>query len=164
MRAFTLVELMIVIVIIGVLSVLAITGYRRYTLAARNSEAVQFLGAIRAAQEAYFQAWGQYCGAAQPAKHPAAMAFTKPLRWDDPNANTPAAWQDLGIRSPGSVWFQYSLRAGGPNNVPSPPLPQGWDKPWYVVSAHSDFDQDNKISTFEVTPAKPDVFIKGETE
>ena len=34
---------MIVVVIIGVLAVLAITGYRKYTYAARNAEAVQFL-------------------------------------------------------------------------------------------------------------------------
>ena len=38
-RGFTLVELMIVVVIVGVLSVLAITGYRKYSYASRNSEA-----------------------------------------------------------------------------------------------------------------------------
>ena len=54
---------MIVVVILGVLSVVAITGYRKYVYSARNTAAIQFLGAVRAAQEAYFQSFGQYCGA-----------------------------------------------------------------------------------------------------
>jgi prepilin-type N-terminal cleavage/methylation domain-containing protein len=61
-RGFTLVELMVVVVILGVLAVLALFAYRKYTYAARNSEAVQFLGGVRAAQESYFQSFGQYCG------------------------------------------------------------------------------------------------------
>ena len=55
-KGFTLVELMVVVVIIGVLSVLALFAYRKYNFFARNSEAVQFLGAVRSAQESYFQA------------------------------------------------------------------------------------------------------------
>ena len=72
-RGFTLVELMIVVVIIGVLSVLAITGYRKYTYSARNAEAQQFLGAVRAAQQMYFEGFGRYCGDPNPAAWPAEM-------------------------------------------------------------------------------------------
>lgn len=74
-RGFTLVELMVVVVILGILAVLALFAYRKYTYAARNSEAVQFLGAVRAAQESYFQSFGQYCGTLQPALHPAVIPF-----------------------------------------------------------------------------------------
>ena len=59
LRGFTLLELMIVVVIIGVLSVVAVTSYRRYSYGARNAEAQHFLQAIRLAQMSYEQ-YGQY--------------------------------------------------------------------------------------------------------
>jgi len=45
-RAFTLVEVMLVVVIIGVLAALAIFGVRRYVAAAKVGEAKQTIGAI----------------------------------------------------------------------------------------------------------------------
>jgi prepilin-type N-terminal cleavage/methylation domain-containing protein len=50
---FTLVELMIVVAIVGILSVLAIVGYRRLILAAHTSEATHMVQSIRVAEEAY---------------------------------------------------------------------------------------------------------------
>lgn len=53
-RAFTLVELMIVVAIIGVLAALAIYGVRKYLSAAKTAEAKQGVGAIvRGAGAAY---------------------------------------------------------------------------------------------------------------
>jgi type IV pilus assembly protein PilA len=53
-RAFTLVEVMIVIAIISVLAALAIQGVERYLTAAKASEAIQCVGHIsRSAQAAY---------------------------------------------------------------------------------------------------------------
>ncbi|HEY6078698.1 MAG TPA: prepilin-type N-terminal cleavage/methylation domain-containing protein, partial [Polyangiaceae bacterium] len=49
-RGFTLVELMIVVVLVAVLSALAVYGVRKYILTSKTGEAVQMLGAIRAAQ------------------------------------------------------------------------------------------------------------------
>ncbi len=169
---FTLVELMIVVVIIGVLSVLAVVGFRKNTFSARNSEAVQFLGAVRAAQENYFSAYGQYCGAPQPDEWPAAMPSpdSGKLDWGSPVAGN--AWRDLGVRSPGRTWFQYRLASGraGQAVVPPPggacdqvagganPIQNG-ARPWFWVQARGDFDGDGKLSTFEVTSEKPEVWI-----
>ena len=53
-RAFTLVELMIVVAIIGVLAALAIYGVRKYLASAKTSEAKNTIGAIsRGAAAAY---------------------------------------------------------------------------------------------------------------
>jgi prepilin-type N-terminal cleavage/methylation domain-containing protein len=173
-RGFTLVELMVVVVILGVLAVLALFAYRKYTYAARNSEAVQFLGAVRAAQESYFQSFGQYCGTLQPALHPAAIPFEAKETWNPP-ANSP--WRDLSIQSAGRVWFQYYLVAGTANQNPpadAPFLPAEVNgRPWYWAGACGDFNGDgagqacsgalsndrmaSKLSFFETSSVRADV-------
>ncbi|MCB9546631.1 MAG: prepilin-type N-terminal cleavage/methylation domain-containing protein [Myxococcales bacterium] len=157
----TLIELMIVVVIIGILSVLAVTGYRKYTFQARNSEAMNFLQAIRAAQESYYQSFGRYCGRPQGDLWPLQIAGDVKEEWGDPQ---PETWRHLGVKSPGWVWFQYEIRAGGPNDAPeggvfaNPPA-----KPWFVARAHGDFLQgDNKTSLFEITSETETVFVENE--
>ncbi|MEE2787351.1 MAG: prepilin-type N-terminal cleavage/methylation domain-containing protein [Myxococcota bacterium] len=165
---FTLVELMIVVVIIGVLAVLAITGYRKYTYAARNAEAVQFLGGVRAAQQAYFEAFGRYCGDPDPDAWPPRMPTmeTGKEMWQQNGQPIPAnnAWSALGIQSPGRVWFQYSIAAGGPNDPDESGAISQRNRDWFWAQANGDFNNDGVHSTFEVTSEKPDVFIANENE
>src|SRR5688572_10733767 len=52
-RGFTLVELMIVVVIVCVLAVIGIYGVRKYIFSSKTGEAVQMIGSIKAAQEAF---------------------------------------------------------------------------------------------------------------
>lgn len=166
-RGFTLVELMIVVVIIGVLAVLAITGYRKYTYSARNAEAQQFLGAVRAAQQMYFEAFGRYCGDANPERWPADMPTgqTGKLNWDSPDNPLPEdnAWYQLGIRSPGRVWFQYSLAAGEPGDNGGRAIRDN-RRSWFWAQANGDFNADGTFSTFEVTSEKADVYVENENE
>ena len=142
-RGFTLAELMVVVVILGVLATLALFSFRKHVAAARTAEATQFLGAVRAAQESYFQSFGQYCGTPQPALQPAAMPFETRESWDPP-ADSP--WRALGVQSSGKVWFQYFLMAGTAAQGPpatAPFLPsEVTGRPWFWAAACSDFDGD----------------------
>jgi prepilin-type N-terminal cleavage/methylation domain-containing protein len=165
-RGFTLIELMIVVSIMTVLAVTALVAYRKYTATARNAEAMQFLGAVRAAQEGYFQAWGQYCGERAPSVWPSRIpgGNTGKLSWDDPDNPIPDnnAWHDLGIRSPGLVWFQYRLAAG--ENGGGGEAIANDDGHWFWAQANGDFDMDTVLSTFEVTSEKAEVYINNENE
>jgi type IV pilus assembly protein PilA len=52
--AFTLIELLIVVALIGVLSAVAIPNYLRYQLRSKSSEAVTNLAALALAEELFF--------------------------------------------------------------------------------------------------------------
>jgi len=158
-QGMTLVELMIVVVIVGVLSVLAITGYRKYTFRARNSEAINFLQSIRASQEAYYQSFGRYCGTPAAALWPAQVPREEKLEWGAPQ---PLAWRHLGVKSPGWVWFQYELRAGGPNDAAGASFEDQPEGQWFVAQAHGDFIEGGLTSLFEITSETETVYVENE--
>ena len=160
-KGMTLVELMIVIVIVAVLSLLAVTGYRKYTFQARTSEAKNFLGAIRVAQEAYYQSFGQYCGTAGAELWPPQIPGDDKVSWGDP---APLAWQHLGIKSPGYVQFQYEVRAGLAGENGGDAFIEQPTRPWFIARAHGDFlrDSESKKSFFEITSESDSIYARDE--
>ena len=63
-KGFTLVELMIVVIIVGILAAVAIPMYQGATERAKASEAVAALGTIRGALRVYYAEHGTYVNAA----------------------------------------------------------------------------------------------------
>ena len=68
--AFTLLELMIVVIIVGILAALAIPWFTKAVEKARWGEVVQTLGAIRRACELHYAEFGDYPGPAAAAPRP----------------------------------------------------------------------------------------------
>jgi len=62
-RGFTLLELIVVIIILGILATLGFTQYTRVVERGRTAEAKMILGQIRTAQEAYKLENGAYTAA-----------------------------------------------------------------------------------------------------
>lgn len=60
-KGFTLIELMIVVVIIGILAALAIPRFMKATTKSKQSEAKQILKQIYVMQRAYRQEYNAYC-------------------------------------------------------------------------------------------------------
>jgi type IV pilus assembly protein PilA len=66
-KGFTLVELVIVIVIVGILSVVAVPVYKGYTKKAMATEGKALLGAINTSQKVYFAEWDMFVNSDQSA-------------------------------------------------------------------------------------------------
>lgn len=160
----TLIEMMVVVVILSILTTLGITGYKKLVYQARNAEAYQFLGSVRAAQNTYYQAFGQYAGNQEWAEWPQGP-FAVESRIDWGEIAQDRVWQSLGARPEGPVWFKYRIRASiDPSQAPAAvfrPRPAG---PWFQVQARGDFNGDGTTSLFEITSARAEVFAENMNE
>jgi prepilin-type N-terminal cleavage/methylation domain-containing protein len=93
-KGFTLIELMIVLVIVGILAGIAIPRYMSSTTKAKQTEAKEFLHQIFLLERAYFEESDEY--------------------WIPPNGviadkNNPDAFLDLGVEIMPSARYRYSI-------------------------------------------------------
>lgn len=106
-RAFTLIELMIVVAILGVLAAVAIPSYLSYIRRGYVNEAVAGIAAVKAAEEQYFSINRCYIEAdASPADIPSNTS----VAWDAAAINGWRA-QELATRPDARVRFQYRVFA-----------------------------------------------------
>lgn len=102
---FTLVELMITIMIVGILTALAIPSYKGYVYNSKLSEAYNMLDTLGKNEITYFSTNGEF-------NH---MTTANPVNLADTmTVATDSAWATLGYPSnPGSrVYFSYRAKAG----------------------------------------------------
>lgn len=162
MRAFTLVELAVVVAIIGILAVLAVAGYRKLVTSSHTTEATEMVNAIKVAQETYHAETGQYAnispglglGSLYPQATPNATSATA---WGGSCGvcSDTAAWQKLPVHNSGVVRFGYATMAGqvntalpaAPVNTVAFPSNSQLTGDWFVVSAMGDMDNNGVYCT-----------------
>ncbi len=147
-QGFTVTELMIAVVIIGVLATLAIPSFTSYIYKARVSEATTFLGQIKQRQESYRNEFGQYCpvnGNDWGTYNPTTIPGIDPVGW-----TSTAEWDQLGAAPDGPIRFQYATVAG----LPGQSVPSGTnldnDDHWFAGRAQGDLDEDSTTFFLEI--------------
>ena len=143
-RGFTLIEMMVVVIIVSVLAMLAIVGYRRLILSSNVSEANNMVQNIRVAQESYHSETQQYAnvsvvtlfnGTANTGWYPYSSPNGNTLTaWGAPctNCNAGYDWSVLPLHVDGPVKFGYATVSGlanqgaiNPATIPVSTIPGG---------------------------------------
>src|SRR5579863_1763905 len=147
-RGFTLVEMMIVVVIVGILSVLAVAGYRMLVTSSHVTEAQSMVNNIAVAQEEYHSETQTYANVSNsltsyyPASAPNGNTIT-PWGAACGGQCTGLDWSVLPVHVDGPVRFGYATGAGGAGSNPpaaivvngqSVALPSPSPVDWFVVS------------------------------
>jgi prepilin-type N-terminal cleavage/methylation domain-containing protein len=174
---FTLVELMMVVIIIGILSAIAMPLYSRSRYKAFALEASEVLGRITSAQEAYRATFNTYAdtsndhalsGTSNGSSGTLGANWWPALTTRDADGqvdfytNLPASWNQLGVRPRNRVRYSYQTVAGRPGITPAVPTAQRGS--WYFADASGDLDRDGQFSRFEVSNLTPGIRIVDETE
>lgn len=158
-RGFTLMELMVVVVIVGVLSAVAVPSIQKFIRTSRESEATTNLGAIARGATSYYQqdhvntATGIVLPSQYPNSRVSAGSFTNmptqnpcqqiagsakysasAARWHNVNQ----VWVDLKFSLASSHYFQYSYSDNRQTN----------SNATYTLRARADLDCDRQLSTF----------------
>lgn len=189
-RGFTLVELLIVVVIIGVLAAIAGPAYSRHRYRALAVEAPEVLSQIVNAQEAYRAEFNMYSDVsndltlASPGTNGATgslgtwwPALGAPAAGTggqvDFYAGLPVAWNQLGVRPRQLVRYSFQTIAGNPAVTPSvgasgnlgyTALPAAAQGQWFYAAAAGDLDSDGTYSRFEVSSLARTLTVYNETE
>jgi type IV pilus assembly protein PilA len=117
-RAFTLVELAVVVVVVGILAVIGVVVYSRQRATARTSEATNMTAGIRTAQEAFKSERGIYAAVSTntSAFYPAAAPGQFVTQWGGACSNCvdgdPNGWKKLSMHTAGPVMYGYATVAG----------------------------------------------------
>jgi type IV pilus assembly protein PilA len=163
-RAFTLIEMMIVVVIVGVLAALAVVGYRKIVQTSHVSEATNTVQSIRVAQEAYHAETQQYANISndlQSSWYPqSAPVGSMVTAWGGPctGCKSTTSWASLPLHIDGPVMFGYATVAGASTDSVPTALPAGMTvtltqptTDWFVVAAMCDIDGNGTPNTSVLT-------------
>ncbi len=148
---FTLLELMIVVIILGVLAAIAVASFTRHYQYSKSSEVYALMRDIAAKQESYRSEFGQYLNVS------VAMDFTnrRPqaaprddfgwVAWFPEDNDIDRAWNQLGFRPQGAVRFAYVVVAGPPGGAVTG-VPVGLADNadfWWAAVAYGNYDSGN---------------------
>lgn len=183
---FTLVELMVVVVIVGILAAVGIPSFVRYTKDARLSEASANIQGILDAEQAFLARFQDYTQALPVCPPTGPGGSGKTQLWPaTPGVTCDAGWDNLGWNPGGPIYFQYQvftdLTVNGTRITPANAASGlaavnggyntwgvDWDteigtdltkmQPWCAVQATADTDNDGQFVYFRGNSYNQHVF------
>jgi len=176
-RGFTLDELLVTVGMIGIMSVLAMVGYRKYLYSAQSSEAKNVIQMIRGAQEAYKSEMLQYLNISSDINtfYPLANPQDHRVSWDYPAGDHYAQWKQLAVNPDAPVRFGYACTAGiapavGMSTLGAfltpPPLPAAINSgtAWYEIQAKTDHNNNGVYAVFGTYSMTGEIWSENEAE
>jgi type IV pilus assembly protein PilA len=162
-RAFTLVEVMIVVAIVGVMAALAVFGIRKYLTAGKaKADADGAMLAMASAIRAYYDANRGYldCSSDYDDFYPMAPNSKKHVL-NNPSNSDHGCWSLYNVRM-GPSYMSFAVRAGTKNETPTVPL--GFSitfpkpkEPWFVLVGTLDLDEDKTYARYMTSSFSPGV-------
>ena len=136
--AFTLVELMIVVVILGILAAVAIPAFTRYVKRSKTAEGTMNVAKIAQAEIVYFQSSSERSTASFASAGPTPSAAPTASKYAaQPTAFTgDSNWTTIGFSIDGPFYYQYVTT--GTTTA-------------FTAQANGDIDGDTVLSTFRRT-------------
>jgi len=110
-KGFTLIEVLIVVIILGILATLALPQFTKLSRRARLAEGWAGLGALRTAQAVYYMEKDTYADAIGDVDHDATANFTYAIEAKDATEYTAYALGSGGDFAGMSCWFNSASAA-----------------------------------------------------
>jgi prepilin-type N-terminal cleavage/methylation domain-containing protein len=178
-RAFSFIEVMITVTIVGILALLATVAYRHWVHTAYISEAQEMVNNIRTAQESFRSENGGYLKVSHqlgpPYDYPALTPGNFKTEWGGScgGCEPGVTWSMLNVKSSAPVAFGYSVVADNTNvsqafglHSSGQPLPiaDTMPAPWYLIEADGDLDGNGVFAHVYGMSTTNQIFIDNEGE
>jgi prepilin-type N-terminal cleavage/methylation domain-containing protein len=173
-RAFTLIEAMVTVAVIGILALLSVVAYRGWIRSAYMAEAHDMVSHIRGAEEAYHAENGVYLnvsGGLEGHLYPADPAGAFKTAWGAPCGTCVYQWTALNVQPQAPTAFVYAVQADNTGasppalvltSTPQPNLTPLIGSPWYIIEAQGDINGDGIFTRVYGFSSTPDLLIDNE--